>query len=215
MTGGDGEFQQRATVRVGALVDVGYVWQTDAEQVGVAELDDVAESVDARCAASGEEGRAHFEGYLAILWVDEAEAVAEGDLEWGAVEDLRCVPADVVHLGHIEVDISAVCYCFCDGVRAVVPYCPEQRVDRGGGAGELWGQEGVQVTAASGEREEVMRVMAAVTGRAFGNKPGDTEDDLVRDIEEQHDGVVEDWGSGEKFAWVRSESCCFTPHLGA
>lgn len=218
MTGGGGEFQQRAAVRVSALVDVGDVWQTDTEQVGVAELDDVAESVDARYAAGGEEGRAHFERHLASLWVDEAKAIAEGDLEWGAVEDLRCVSADVVHLGDIEVDISTVSYCFGGCVRAVVPDCPEERVHRGGSAGEHWGQKGVQLTAAPGQREEVMRVVAAVAGRAFGNKPGDTQDDLVRDIEEQHGGVVKDCGrwrevcvGEEQIEW----RCCFTPHLGA
>lgn len=44
--------------------------------------------------------------------------------------------------------------------------------------------------AAAGQCEEVVCVMAAVAGWAFGDVPGDTEEDLVRHILERHGGFV-------------------------
>lgn len=96
--------------------------------------------------------------------------------------------ADVVRLVNTGVDTGAERHRPGGGVGAVMPDGPEQYLHGAGGAGEMRGQEGVQVVAAARQREEVVRVVAALAGGAPGNEPGDAEEDLVREVGELHGG---------------------------
>lgn len=90
--------------------------------------------MDAWDPAAVEKHLANLESQLASRRIHGAQAIAEGEGEWGTVADVRSVAGDVVLLRDIEVDTSAVRDCLGREIEAVVPDGPKEHVHGGGGA---------------------------------------------------------------------------------
>lgn len=185
--------EQRLGAPVRPLVDIADARDACTEKVRVVVIYDAAEHHNPRRPDGGRhEYLANLKGQRACLKVCVAQAVADRDLERGTVDDHVGEVADVVRLEDAVAGGRAVCECQRGGVRAVVPDGPEQRTRRGGGAGELRGENGVQLAAAAREGGEVVREVAAVAGIAFGEIPGNAEEDLVGEAAERHGGGCEE-----------------------